>query len=417
MNIDEICETYFENTVKKKHLYSFKRKTPKGNLIEGYICKKPNKFLGSIFLTYVNNKEVPQFIHSMPKINYYEYNTYEESIAVFHEKLDGSCLILYPIHDENENVIEIIPKTRNTVIADDYIVDLMKKTYTYPLKEFYNDEKETILIFELYGVGNKHEIYYPDSYVTLTLIGGYSIEYGVMLHDSLLDRIAYDYKMNRPKDLFTIVKDSFASFNYRIGNVHKSLELYKKIESENYPTFKDAIDAVKDYLTEINKISLEENGFILTEGAVANTIDKNSNQRYLKLKPWDIEEKHKNNKIPRRAILKEVRKYWDEYGSKVESIYQDDKLHCQNYVQKNLLEEFPEELVNKAQTKRKIESVFFNIWESKKPPAGIQEICHKLVDDNPDTELKDLMRIFAKEYPYKRKQANLVYGIMGKIKG
>lgn len=414
MNIEEICQTFFKN-IKPKHLQYFEKETPEKNIIKGYICKKPNEFLGSLFITHVNDEETNQFIHSMPKINYYEHDTYDEILTVFHEKLDGSCLIIYPLYDNQGNVLEIIPKTRNTVIADEFIVDLLKKTYTYLIHNFYDNDKETVLIFELYGVANKHEIYNPNSYLSLILIGGYSIDSNLMLGDSDLNLIAFRYGFERPRNLFTIVKNLPQNV-YKIININRVLELYQHLDFTAYPTYKDAIDGLKDYLTKINNVSLEKNGFMLLEGAVANTFDKNQKQRYLKLKPHYFEEKHKGNKIPRRTILKEVRKYWDEYGSQIESIYEKDKTHYMKYVQKNLLEEFSQELVDKSQTKRKIEAVFFNVWESQKLPAGLQDLCHKIIDNNPDAELGDLMRIFSKQYPYKKNQARLVYRVMEKIK-
>ena len=70
MSINHIIETYFDDKVKKKDLYQFKQKTKKGNIIEGYICRKPNEYLGSMFIEKVNNEDNPQFIHSMPKIHY-----------------------------------------------------------------------------------------------------------------------------------------------------------------------------------------------------------------------------------------------------------------------------------------------------------------------------------------------------------
>ena len=41
-----LCEKYFNSTVKPKHLSKFKSRTPKGNVIEGYLSRKPNRFLG-----------------------------------------------------------------------------------------------------------------------------------------------------------------------------------------------------------------------------------------------------------------------------------------------------------------------------------------------------------------------------------
>ena len=73
MNLTQgILDVYFHNTVKAKDFQSFKETTPQGNIIEGYIYRKPNRFLGSLLITKLNNKEYerPQFVQSMPKIHY-----------------------------------------------------------------------------------------------------------------------------------------------------------------------------------------------------------------------------------------------------------------------------------------------------------------------------------------------------------
>lgn len=71
MEIEHIIKIFFDGKIKEKDLYQFKQKTKKGNWIEGYICRKPNEFLGSMFIEKVNGKDNPQFVHSMPKIHYY----------------------------------------------------------------------------------------------------------------------------------------------------------------------------------------------------------------------------------------------------------------------------------------------------------------------------------------------------------
>lgn len=53
---EKFCEKYFENNVNPKHLSKFKSKTPKGNIIEGYISRKPNKHLGSIIIKHITEK-------------------------------------------------------------------------------------------------------------------------------------------------------------------------------------------------------------------------------------------------------------------------------------------------------------------------------------------------------------------------
>ena len=411
MSINQIIETYFNNKVKKKDLYQFKQKTKKGNIIEGYICRKPNEYLGSMFIEKVNNEDNPQFIHSMPKIHYYskKIEGIETEEIIFHEKLDGSCIIYYPLYQDGE-VIEVIPKTRNTVIADDFIFNLLKKAITYPIEEIVK-EYDIVLMFELYGVLNQHEIYNPDAYCSLTLIGGYSINTNQMYSNSMLDSFAEKYNLKRPRHLITV--HGFQGV-YFITFISPYLQIYYRNDRTSmYTSLSEVIQKIKKILSQVNQESYNINGFALTEGVVANMQKQIGG--YLKVKPEEIELKHKG--IPTIEIKKEVRKYWDEYGSKIEAIYKQDKKHYLNYVKENLAEDFPIDIVESNKTKKRIEKIFFTIWDAKTVPIGIQEIARTLCEENPELSLSEIMNIFSQQYPQKKNQARMVYSICKKIKG
>lgn len=411
MEINHIIETYFDNKVKKKDLYQFKQKTKKGNIIEGYICRKPNEYLGSMFIEKVNNEDNPQFIHSMPKIHYYskKIEGIETEEIIFHEKLDGSCIIYYPLYQDGE-VIEVIPKTRNTVIADDFIFNLLKKAITYPIEKIVK-EYDIVLMFELYGVLNQHEIYNPDAYCSLTLIGGYSINTNQMYSNLMLDSFAEKYNLKRPRHLITV--HGFRGV-YFITFISPYLQIYYRNDRTSMHTsLSEVIQKIKKILSQVNQESYNINGFALTEGVVANMQKQIGG--YLKVKPEEIELKHKG--IPTIEIKKEVRKYWDEYGSKIETIYKQDKKHYLNYVKENLAEDFPIDIVESNKTKKRIEKIFFTIWDAKTVPIGIQEIARTLCEENPELSLPEIMNIFSQQYPQKKNQARMVYSICKKIKG
>lgn len=411
MEINHIIETYFDNKVKKKDLYQFKQKTKKGNIIEGYICRKPNEYLGSMFIEKVNNEDNPQFIHSMPKIHYYSKRIegIETEEIIFHEKLDGSCIIYYPLYQDGE-VIEVIPKTRKTVIADDFIFNLLKKAITYPIEKIVK-EYDIVLMFELYGVLNQHEIYNPDAYCSLTLIGGYSINTNQMYSNSMLDSFAEKYNLKRPRHLITV--HGFRGV-YFITFISPYLQIYYRNDRTSMHTsLSEVIQEIKKILSQVNQESYNINGFVLTEGVVANMQKQIGG--YLKVKPEEIELKHKG--IPTTEIKKEVRKYWDEYGSKIEAIYKQDKKHYLNYVKENLAEDFPIDIVESNKTKKRIEKIFFTIWDAKTVPIGIQEIARTLCEKNPELSLPEIMNIFSQQYPQKKNQARMVYSICKKIKG
>ena len=92
--------------------------------------------------------------------------------------------------------------------------------------------------------------------------------------------------------------------------------------------------------------------------------------------------------------------------------HNDDKFHYLKYIQKNLLEEFPENLVLSGKTSKKIERVFFDLWEKKTPNTSIQNICQELGDKYSDKSISEVMRIFAKEYPQYKQKSRTVYSVL-----
>ena len=81
MDLEEICKIYFDDQVKPKHLKEFAADTPEGNHIQGYINKKPNKYLGSMYIFKLNGIPTSQFVYSMPKIHYLDNE------LIFHQEV------------------------------------------------------------------------------------------------------------------------------------------------------------------------------------------------------------------------------------------------------------------------------------------------------------------------------------------
>ena len=133
----------------------------------------------------------------------------------------------------------------------------------------------------------------------------------------------------------------------------------------------------------------------------------------LKLKPRDIENKHRNNGgIPRSSITKEVLKYFDEYGSAVKGLYLIDENHHTEYIHRMLKEEYPEEWVNNSA--KRIEKVFMQIWDAKTVPVSIHNICDELFEKYGEKGLVHCMRMFSQQYPQKKKDASIVYNVLEK---
>ena len=421
---EKYCRKYFENNVKPKHLRDFEAKTPKGNIITGYICRKPNKHLGSLVITHITEKngksyDTEQFIQSFPKIHYWDRRHQlkeDDDRIIYHcqEKLDGTCIIIYPLKDDHGEIIELVAKTRAKAVADEHILDMFKLVDRKAIEEFYSDgtHANDTLMFELYGILNKHEIAHMDTYIDIRLIGAYIDETFLNYIEITCYSDLDDFKT--PDTIFTIEKyphDTTFSIRW-CGTGHK-LRSYEVSTDQTFPTLYDAVTEVKSMLEKINRAYLKQNKRRAVEGVVINGEHSKGGQMYLKIKPKDIEREAKTlDFVPRRFILKEIHKYFDEYASQVGEIYERDEAHYIEYVNAQLAEEFTYEQIHDPRTRRRIKKVFMEVWDSKLPPKSLQNICEELVRDNPDSNVKDLLKIFAKTYPSKKKDSRHVYQIL-----
>ena len=333
------------------------------------------------------------------------------------EKLDGTCLIFYSLNDNSGNSIEIIPKTRSQIIADEHILDMYKLVDSKAIDEFFKNPYhfDDSLMFELNGILNKHEIAHMETYIDLNLIGAY-IDGKFLNYESISCHSDLN-KFKRADVIYTIEKYNCEnSFSIKWCGDDSRVKNYKIETNETFPTLYDAITEVKEMLKQINDNYKEYNGRRVIAGVVINGENFKQNQMYLKIKPSDIEAKaQRRDFIPRRFILKEVRKYFDEYGSKVRELYQADETHYITYVKQQLSEEFDYEQIEDPRTRKRINNVFMDVWDSKLPPMSIQNICEELIKANPDATVPDLMKIFANTYPSKKKQSRYVYSILSSI--
>lgn len=432
LNKDEISKKYF-NGIKPKHLRDFSVKTPKGNTIKGFICKKPNHFLGSMLIQEVTWEEkditfeTEQFIQAMPRMHYFDKfheMAIEEGTVMYpvSEKLDGSCLILYGLYHEDE-IIEIIPKTRGLPVADSHIIEMFHELDDCNIVSFFEDFKNgnPTLIFELFGALNQHAIFYPRTRIDINLIG-LTLD-GDFVSWYEMDYFKRQYDFVLPSRIFNIVfydkswkvRIVDGTFYYYLFKGCKPEEISSIINLE-YPTQVDVVQALKSMITKVNKNFSEVHNRQLLEGCVINTYKKDGELTYIKVKSADFEEKCRNeNGVPRKFILKEVRKYFDEYGSVAKELYQNGENDYLEYVNENLLEEFSREAVMMRKTQDRITNIFLDILEMREPPKGLQDICHELAEANPDASVPDLMRIFSQEYPEKKRNASLVYSIFNRL--
>ena len=404
VDMENICETYFDGHVKVKHLRGFNETTPEGNKISGYISVKPNKYLGSIIITNCNGEETNQFIQSMPKIHYFEdeRDISQSSISFCYEKLDGTCLIVYPLKNKNGEIIEIVPKIRGRAVADSHFISLFKKVDQKPILDYYHDN-DGILIFEMHGILNQHEIIHYNTGVDIKLIA--------IFHNDVFNNNPVEagiYGFNKPDLVFKLMHQGS---EWILKSCTDKFKPYLGRNIWAFPTNIDAVDGIQKLLEDLNKEYIKYNGIRAIEGVVINTHNEAGHPKWLKCKPRDIENEHRSqNGIPRSSITKEVLKYFDEYGADVQGIYLKDKNHHTEYIERMLSEEYNEEYI--AKSRKKIERVFMQIWDSKQVPESIHKITDELIEEYGDKGIKHCMRMFAQKYPMKKKQARMVYSTL-----
>lgn len=399
---------------------SFEIITKEGNEVKGLINKKANSNMGSLLIEEVNGEKVEQYVQGFPKIHYWDKGHQIDDNMVAFEKLDGSCIAVYPLKDSSGNIIELVGKSRGLPSLDKNLQSMYDLCDKAQIINYFNDEANSnnVLYFELYGIKNIHNISHMDTYIDLALIG--ISEDGEFLNSyNLIGRSKY-YYFKLPKQLFKIVKSvSDNTFNVLLEpdfvKTYGMYYLFDKIVL-NVPTVYDGILLIRNILEEINNNYKKSNNRIATEGVVLNGNDKGY-QRYLKIKPNTIEKECRTeNGIPRKFIIKEVYKFFDEFGSKAKDIYLNEPNIIWDYINNQLLEEFTIEMVEIPKTQKRIKKVFVEVADAKEVPESINNIANKLVEDYPNESISNLMRIFSQEYPFKKKDAKLIYNVLEKIK-
>ena len=171
-----------------KHWQEFSVVSPGGINFAGFLCRQESEWLGTLALTQVEGQERLEFIAGMPKIPYpYQYDRHGQvqlvipippraTDARFTIKVDGTCIIFYPLTDGNSKVLEVIPRTRLQPVLTpsrwgDWNALLGEVLPDRAPVERAVREQDVTLAFELWGYRNPHLISY-DTPLALTLHTG-----------------------------------------------------------------------------------------------------------------------------------------------------------------------------------------------------------------------------------------------------
>ena len=120
-NNDEILELFHKNKT-----YPFDEMTMGGNHIKGELLLTHDEFHGSLIINECNGHDTLQFVHGFPKMYFYENQVFTEKKIKLYEKLDGSCICVYKLYDENGKIIEYVPKSRQKAVLDKHCIERYK---------------------------------------------------------------------------------------------------------------------------------------------------------------------------------------------------------------------------------------------------------------------------------------------------
>lgn len=377
----EILDYYDEHP---KEWLKFKRTTPEGNNVVGSMCLKHNRFYGSLIILKVNDEDCKQVIHGMPKLHYFNGHnplicSPSDSIMI-HEKLDGSNLLLYPLKDVNGEVLEVVPKSRNTPIAHESLIRLWEKIPQKNAIEEYIKDTGDVLIFELFGYENPHEIQYNTS-LDIGLLRGYN-KCNKSLDSKQIDKLKAKLKIIRPLKLGETVsmKRSFKSY---YGFLIKLINSYDDWDIE---------------------------GWVLSGTSPEYTF------RQLKIKKKEYYEKHKyQGGVPTPIIRKEVYKLFDNNYIDCEDL----KEHLEEYINEvsvNLKEEIDEKYVEQVATRKNIKNTIIREVGKRSVNKDFKTLLEELYENNKDLEVSNLMKKFAEEYPFLKNKSRKAYNVLNRLK-
>ena len=351
-----------------------------GNILKGYINRRQGQLYGSLWITHVNGKPLPQFIYSAPKQHYpFDKNDNWEfpegdSVEVY-EKLDGTCIISYVYEDEKGDKYltfktRLRPFLGKSKFGNFFSLwkEMLDKYGEINLLTFNSNYN---FVFELYGKRNK-----------------ILIDYDVPLDTRLLfsiDRLTGDIiPPSRIKAKGCPKLYPLKIINLNDYDLNDKINLYKKLKSE--------LD---------RQIRVDEENQILKgkEGYVLYFIRDNKVTQ-IKNKPNAVLKYHWSpDAIPYESIYTTVVNAFENFDTPT---YED--------VVSLLKEEFDDSHIEKSSVR--INKILEKVLFEKKFQSEIEEEYRKLgISIKEDT--RSVMRWFAQKYP--KSMASKIYNVLIKL--
>jgi len=352
-----------------------------GNRLSGYICSESSKFYGATYLTHINGMqcEQGQLILSSPKMNYpYKrsgkflfYHTPDISPA--YEKYDGTAIIAYAYRFRK--ITYVTYKTRMTPILQSFELYNFEEMWREILLKYpditYLPTMEQTMVFELYGIRNKHLIIYPMPLDTVLLFG-----------------------IDRKSDQILLPEEVCASnlgipipkVYYYINPSHDFEDFYKRIRGE---------------IEDLNETT--DDGIVGSEGSVVYVRDPDLGWIQWKAKPQSVMDIHCAPGLSKRDIITTC------YNA-LENVDLEDMTY--RYIKELLMEEITSREVEsrKPLVLKCIEEVKEEVYIRSSIIEKYKE-CGMSLKENK----QDVMQYMSKIYP--REQIRYVYAILSAMEG
>lgn len=416
---------------KSKEIKPIKFKTPNGYEIEGYISYSLNEFKGSIYTKLVDGEFNEQVIRSMPKLNYmskqYPFTTKDVDLR---EKEDGTnigfCSLL---NKEKTEILDVFPRNRNIYTKQnrkfpsigDTFLELLNNIDTTKFYNFLYDFGGS-LFFELFGSENEHEIKYLDTDLDMRFLFGYD-QNGFAYNKNILNDIEKKEGFKRPIKSFEL--------EHSLGKAHlePSLDFIEKYASyinndlndflldNNVITPNDMYDKIKYIYDEINKVSMDKDGYYVAEGCVWTGFSREDTNKTLQVKnkPSVIEEIHSfPNGIPAIMIRKSFRTFLESNPNHI-FIYMNDKESIIKFINDDLKEDVLNEKVDMIETQNRVIKIVDDYYSDKIISKNVIEKVDVLVAENPELDVSDLMREFSKKHPQLAAHSSKVYSYISSM--
>lgn len=393
-NNDEILELFHKNKT-----YPFDEMTMGGNHIKGELLLTHDEFHGSLIINECNGHDTLQFVHGFPKMYFYENQVFTEKNIKLYEKLDGSCICVYKLYDENGKIIEYVPKSRQKAVLDKHFIEMYKLCDKRNISQM-NENIDSIYM-ELYGMLNQHTIPYYKTYIDLALLGAYTGK--KFLNDEEITKLSKDIQIKKPEQLGII---HIQPNEYKLELIDQYYAQTRNYNNKTGKSLDDILGYLKEYLDKLNTINITEKGKIRYEGAVLRDDGK-----YIKSKPksyFEAEGRIILNVSP-REVKKEIHKILDERSELLLGDYDEKKVIEEINI--NLEEEYDKTDVYHPRVQKMVLKQLHEFIETL-PSKSLQNTVNDLIEENPGLSIGEYMQKFSRENPLLKHKSRLVYNMI-----